>query len=205
MRKNVIKHIINILGLLLCITISFAWMLEIEVPHGRHVDFDFRDQLFVVPDDLEVTLYYEDSDGVRTDITDVYNSEGENSLLTFENFAPGDAKLFAVKLKNMSELDMNLAITFSDVFSEHDDFNKYVNIGLISTKGFSYPYIAPTIEDFFVSDRLKGSSMTLVDGVILPPNEHEVEIRFYIKLSEKATNASQNKEFRIGLINFIMA
>lgn len=205
MRKSMIKHIVNILGLLLCITISFAWMLEIEVPHGRHIDFDFRDKLFVAPDELEVTLYYEDEDGLRTDITDVYDPEGENSLLSFENFAPGDAKLFVVKLKNKSDLDMNLAISFSDVFSEHDDFNKYINIGLISSKGFTYPYIAPTIEDFFVVDRLKGTSMTLIDGVILPPNEHEVEIRFYVKLSEKATNASQNKKFKIGLINFITA
>lgn len=204
MDKNKIKHTVNIIGLLLCITLSFAWMMEIDTPVGRYVDFHFNNNVYVAPNDLDVKLFSVEN-GVETDITNLYKADGDNVFFTAQNFAPGDYKMFIIKLKNKTSLDMSMAINFSNVSADSDDFYQNINIGIASTKGFVSPYTPPTIADFYVSDRLSGSTVRFIDKLTIPPNNTEVEIKFYVMLSRSATNTVQDKEFKIGTLNFITA
>lgn len=204
MDKNKIKHVINVIGLLLCITLSFAWMMEIDTPTGRYVDFNFNNNVYIAPNDLDVKLFCVEN-GVEQDITKVYQANGESAFFTAQNFAPGDYKMFIIRLKNKTDLDMSMAINFSNISASSSDFYEYMNIGIASTKGFVSPYLPPTIEDFYVADRLSGNAISFINKLTIPPNSTEVEIKFYVMLSRKATNTVQGKEFKIGTLNFITA
>ena len=153
--------ITTILFLLLSITVSFAWMMDVIGPSGDVITFDFTDSVFVEPNNLVIDISVE-KDGEY--VSACNNTFEENSLVQFNNCAPGDILKFSVKLTNLTDLAISTSILFSDITSSNEDFYNYISIGVFSTNGFDNMYKAPEFSDFKIISKMKKDD----NGNILP-------------------------------------
>lgn len=198
MKKKILLYL-NIVTLLLLITVSFAWINEIDTKLTKFFELNYS-QLYISPTKVKVELFrYDDNDDVEiTDASGVfYNST---------NVEPGDYTLYTLKITNESNAAMNVGINFTDITGTELMY-EYINIGISYVNGFSNEFPAPPIDDFYVKDRLMEGTVPLVDSMLLPPYEtgdkNMVEIKFYIKLSHEATIDVQDATFALGTINVI--
>lgn len=210
-----VRHIVTALGLLLCITLSFAWMTELDSKYGRYINLYYNNSLYSAAVEMDARLYLltEDSDQsgnvTYEDITYRYE-DAPDAFFSTENFAPGDYKLFALKMQNKTSLPINVSVNLAKI--EGDPlFWEHVNLGLLDSTGFDGDFEAPKIEEFPMADRATaGGNVTLAD-LLLPPTEdasledNVVEIRFYVRFSHTAVNELQDKVFKIGVINVMAA
>lgn len=212
-----LRHITTIIGLLLCITLSVAWMTELDSQEGRFLYLRYDNKLYSAANELDAQLLLVETkvengatQEVLTDITNRYDDDPTAPLLSTENFAPGDYKAFALRLQNKTNASMSVAINLAKI--EGDAlFYDYMNVGISNATGFTEDCPAPMIEEFAVADRINSGAVILDNMLLLPPTEdpelkdNVVEIRFYVRFSHEATNELQNKTFKIGVINVIAA
>lgn len=208
--------ITTIISLLLCISVSFAWMLDIVGPTGKNIIFDLTDSLYVASEELNINISYEE-DGVYKEVfkyeNNVRNSENP---LKFENQEPGSTQKFSIDIKNLSNVAVNISIVFSNIFADHEAFYDYIDIGLISINGYDSYLDVPKIEELTLRDRLlnydaktfvfsstKPVSASLLNDVLIPANSEGINIKFYIRFNFNAINELQKLNFSIGKINFI--
>lgn len=201
MKKMKFLLFVNIISLILLVTVSFAWITEIENQVGRFFELKY-DSLYVSPTEVDVKLYVCE-DGSNTDITEI---DATSPVYTALNVEPGEYTLYILKLTNKADVAMNVGVNFTNI-SGSEAFYPYINIGVSYMKGFSDDFPPPPIDDFYLSQRLIDGAITLIDSMLLPPYEegdtNAVEIKFYIRLSHEATNDLQNKTFGLGTINII--
>lgn len=200
MKSKKIFIYLNIVTLLLLITVSFAWINELEMKFGKY--FELNNTMYVSPTEVEVKLYL-CQNGSNVDKTQL---NGTTPVYTATNVAPGEYTLYVLKITNKANVAMNVGVNFTNIVGS-DTFYPYINIGVSYVNGFNDNYPAPPIEDFFLNQRLVEGAATLIDSMVLPPYEtngtNAVEIKFYIRLSHEATNELQNKTFSLGTINVV--
>ena len=201
MSKNKFLLYANIVCLLLLVTVSFAWITEIETQISKYFELNYEN-LYISPTEVDVKLYV-CNNGTNTDITAI---DRTTAVYTAQNVAPGEYTLFVLKLTNKADVAMNVGVNFTNIVGS-EAFYPYINVGVSYVNGFSDEYPAPPIEDFFLDKRLKEGTASLIDDMVLPPFEENganaVEIKFYIRLSHEATNDLQNKSFSLGTINIV--
>ncbi len=211
-----VRHIATALGLLLCITLSFAWMTELdEFPSGRYLEIHYDNSLYSAAVGMDASLYVlEEQDGAAgevtyKDITKQYKSDTDE-LYSTENFAPGQYKLFALKMQNKTTLPMNVSVNLAKI--EGDPlFLEHMNLGILDSTGFTGEYEPPKVEEFPMAERANGNGAVTLANLLLPPTgdasllDNVVEIRFYVRFSHTAVNELQDKEFKIGVVNVMAA
>lgn len=208
------RHIAIVLGLLLCITLSFAWITELDAREGRYLHIQYDKSLYSAAAEMDARLYHlvepsqPDGEVTYEDITQRYE-DAPDALFSTENFAPGEYRLFALRLQNKTNTPMSISINLAKL--EGDPlFLDHMNIGVSGSAGFSDDYPAPVIEEFAMADRAsENGDVTFVEYLMLPPtedpslNDNIVEIKFYIRFSHTAVNELQDKIFKIGVINVL--
>lgn len=201
MKKMRFLLFVNIISLILLVTVSFAWITEIETQFSKYFELKYN-ELYISPTEVEVKLYVSEN-GTNRDITKL---DSTTAVYTATNVEPGEYTLFVLKLTNKSDVAMNVAVNFTNIVGS-EAFHKFINIGVSYVNGFTDQYPAPPIEDFFLDQRLTGGTVSLIDSMTLPPYEADgknmIEIKFYIRLSHEATNDLQNKSFALGTINIV--
>ena len=205
--------ITTIILLMLSITVSFAWMMDVMGPSGEIITVNFDNSIYVSPNNLKIDIAIENNG----DYIPSYSTENaENVLASFANQAPGDVIKFSVKINNMTNTPISASILFSDIVSSNDDFYNYISAGVFSTNGFDNKFKAPTFDEFIFSDRMNKdengkliindlNSITFIQELLIPPMGQEIEFKFYIRFkhSKENQNHLQNQTFTIGKINFM--
>ena len=208
--------VLTIIFLLLTITVSFAWIMEINGPSGDLVSFDYEESIFIDSNNLDITISVE-KNGTYVPL---YSSSSETNVITkFENSAPGDVYKYSLKIRNLTTNPITTSIILSDISSSIDDFYNYISIGIFSTKGFDSKYKAPALTEFSILSKLPKDSdenviikeqntITFLDNLKVPPMEDEndsIEIKFYVRFNSirDSQNYLQNQTFVIGKINFM--
>ena len=201
MKKMRFLLYVNIISLILLVTVSFAWITEIETQFSKYFELKYN-ELYISPTEVEVKLFVSEN-GTNRDITKL---DSTTAVYTATNVEPGDYSLYVLKLTNKSDVAMDVAINFTNITGS-EAFYKFINIGVSYVNGFSDQYPAPPIEDFFLNQRLIGGTASLIDSMTLPPYEsggtNAIEIKFYIRLSHETTNDLQNQLFSLGTINIV--
>ena len=201
MKNKKIWIFLNTITLLLIITVSFAWIPELDTQTGKYFELNYNN-LSISPTEVDVQLFRCEG-STNHNITQLNKT---SAVYTATNVAPGDYTLYVLKITNESDVAMNVGINFTNIGGE-TAFYEFINIGISYVSGFSDEYPAPPINDFHLDERLLEGSATLIESMLLPPYEsngtNAVEIKFYIRLSHEATNAVQGKSFSIGTINVI--
>ena len=201
MNKKKILLFINMISLLLLVTVSFAWINEINTEFSKFFELKYN-SLYISPTQVDVKLYRCENNS-NIDITQL---DKTTAVYTATNVVPGEYSLYVLKLTNKADVAMNVAVNFTNITGS-EIFYEFINIGVSYVNGFSDEYPAPPIEDFFLEDRLYDGAATLINDMLLPPYEsgdaNAVEIKFYIRLSHEATNELQSKTFSLGTINVI--
>jgi hypothetical protein len=201
MNKKKILLFINVISLLLLVTVSFAWINEINTEFSKFFELKYN-SLYISPTQVDVKLYRCENNS-NIDITQL---DKTTAVYTANNVVPGEYSLYVLKLTNKADVAMNVAVNFTNITGS-EVFYEFINIGVSYVNGFSDEYPAPPIEDFFLEDRLYDGAATLINDMMLPPHEsgdaNAVEIKFYIRLSHEATNELQSKQFSLGTINVI--
>lgn len=211
-----VRHIATALGLLLCITLSFAWMTELDSKYGRYINLYYNNSLYSAAVEMDAQLYLLTEDEGQTgavtytDITNRYE-DAPDALFSTENFAPGEYRLFAIKLQNKTTSPMSVSVNLAKIDGD-PLFWEHINVGILGSYGFSDEYPAPMIEEFPMADRSNSNGdVSLAKLLELPPLEdgktdgNVVEIRFYIRFSHTAVNELQNKVLTIGVVNVLAA
>ena len=208
--------VLTIIFILLTITVSFAWMMEINGPSGDLVSFDYNESIFIDSNDLEISISVEEN-GVYVPLYDSTNDS--NVLTTFENSAPGDVYKYSLKIRNLTTNPITTSVILSDISSTIDDFYNYISIGIFSTKGFNTKYKAPALTEYFILSKFpedsdknviieEKNSITFLEELKIPPMEdgdQPVEIKFYVRFNSirESQNQLQGHSFTIGKINFL--
>lgn len=205
--------ITTLILLLLSITVSFAWMMDIAGVGGEVIQFKFDDSIYLSPTNLQVEIFYE-KNGAYEKINS--SDQSIDSLLILENCAPGDVFKFSIKLNNLTDFEINTAVSFTDIESTNDDLYNHISIGVFSTNGFDSKYKAPEFSDFtLASNMLKDedgnlilnekNSVSFINSLKIPPMGNEVEFKFFVRFDHSKTdqNHLQNQTLTIGKINFV--
>lgn len=199
------KITVSIFTILLCVLISFAWINEIQNPHGRVLALRFNEAA-IATSELEVKLYVDVSEDEFDEITSLYDEEKAPDLESYNDFAPGSRKKFKVEIKNLSEDATTLRILLSDIVCENEELRNNIIIGTNGFNGFDANYPAPEVQNKRLSDGINDSgSFVLVDHVDLPPLDvdNTVTIYFYIMFSAAGSENLEDMTFSIGTINFL--
>ncbi len=213
-------HILNIIGLLLCITVTFSWMIELEERDGRNPMLDFFDsdgnsllsiagndieaELAVISDDVEMTIASSDESFTPPD-----DGSFTDGMFNIKNFAPGDRELFVLSVKNVADKPTIVSINFSDLDddlnAETSDGSLYNNlyIGLVAAEGFGVND-TPVFDDVSISDVYNGDTIEFLSNLTVP-GSGEIRLRFYIRFHSDAGNEFQNRDFAIRKINIVSA
>lgn len=210
--------ITSIILLLLCISVSFAWMMDVIGPSGNSLVFNLDDKVYVATDELNIDIAIEKENEFVPLYKYITGEENTNEIVKFDNTIPGDTYKFSVDIKNTSDFDVSISVLFSEIISSHQDFYEYISIGLISIDGFTNSRETPKIEEFVFKDKIenygkddyefdseKEVSIDFLNNISIPAGEDGVNIKFYIRLSVNASNELQGQTFKIGKINFISA
>ena len=202
--NNFKRLIVPVIMLFLCISLTFAWINELQNPAGRYLNFVFEDGKAVVTDtDIEVRMY-RDVTGADNfeDITEMFVSDSLKNLAVIENFAPGARQKFKVEITNTGDIPLSLQMVLSNITCESELLQKYLIVGTGGFEGFTAEYPAPALWQDTMKNCLDGESISLVDGAVVPDNA-TVTIYFYVMFSRTATEEVADCNFTIGSVNFI--
>ena len=205
--------ITTILLILMCITVSFSWMMDVIGPAGNFVKIHYDNNLYVSSNELEITMNIEENGEYIPLYHYAKNSQNSNERITFTNKGPGDTFKFELNIKNTSDLDIYTSIVFADIVADHYNFLYYTEVGLIYVKGYEKASENPAITSFMMAEKMKLKekdfdstktySVSFLENLRIPVSEEGITIKFYLRLSTEASNELQEKNFTIGSINFI--
>ncbi len=210
--------ITSIIILLLCISVSFAWMMDVIGPSGNSIVFNLDDKVYISADELNIDISIEKNNEYVPLYSYISGEENNNEIIKFDNTIPGDTYKFSVDIKNTSDFAVSISVLFSEILASHQAFYEFINIGLISVDGFTNSKETPKIEEFVFKDKIenygkqdyvfdpkKEVSIDFLNNISIPAGEDGVNIKFYIRLNVDASNELQGQTFKIGKINFISA
>ena len=95
-------HITTIIILMLAISVSFAWMVDVTAPSGHFpvLRFDEEKQLYIASNDVDIDLAVEENEEYRS----IQNSKfAAKDIYNSENLGPGSTKKFKLTIKNDQE------------------------------------------------------------------------------------------------------
>lgn len=203
--RKVKALVISILSLVLCVLITFAWINELQNPHGRVMALRLNDAS-VASSDLRVKLSVNVTEEEFEDITKLCEEVPEEDLEEYPAFAPGSRKKFKVDITNVSKSSVTLRIILSDIICEDEELRNSIIIGTNGFSGFTTDYPAPTVQNKLLSDGLNETdSFVLVENVEIPPEnlDEPVSIYFYFMFAAYGTENLEDKSFSVGTINFL--
>jgi len=203
--KNKKHIIISVFSLILCVLVSFAWINELQNPHGRVMALRFN-EASVATSELEVKLSVNVEDDNFEDITKLRDNESDSELESYGDFAPGSRKKFKVDITNLSASSVHLRVILSDIICENEELKDSIIIGTNGFDGFDSNYPAPAVQTKMLSDGINESGgFVLVDSVEIPPHnvDKPVSIYFYVIFSASGSENLENMSFSIGTINFL--
>ena len=220
-------HLTTIVILMLAISVSFAWMMDVTAPSGHYpvIRFDEDNKLYIASNDVDIDLLVEENDEYQP----LFNSKTKyeaDDLYSVSNSGPGSSKKFKLVIKNNTDAELNMSVILSEFEMNCDLFLPHVYLGVFYTKGFYDKYVPPKTQEFALNDENKATFKTtiideennvvekeivsyqLFDSFKIPGNYSTVEIGFYIRIGinidSNVVNDLQNKYLYIKKMSFII-
>lgn len=210
--KNKIQTIavLTLAILLLVISVSFAWMLQVDDSLLRYLILDYTQQngksLVVASQDIEMTILRQ----VGED-----NFGETNEELVISELIPGNAQTFRIRIKNHSQSTVNLRLSIANVSGDLVTERTEENTGtmldalFISMRGgigyIGNNLVAPSLYKRLNQDSTYNSvnntySVLLFSALEVPPTEGDgyVELNCYFYLDPEAGLEYQSKSLVIG-------
>ena len=203
--SNMKKIIISIFALIMCIVVTYAWINELQNPHGRVMALRLNDAS-IASSDLIVTLSSNVKDDIFTEITKLCEEYPEQTLEVYDNFAPGTRQKFRADITNLSKSSVNLRLFLSEIVCEDTELQENIIIGTNGFSGFTEAYPAPSVQNKRLADGMDAAaSFILIENVEIPPYnvDEPVSIYFYVMFSAAGTENLEDTSFSIGKINFL--
>ena len=198
MEMSIKKRIfLIVMSSLLLVTVSYAWINDVQQQKGRYMTFLFNEtnKGVISSGDLEVSLYY--------DTTGEDDFKPTNDVVvSFEDFAPGDRKKFRADIKNVGTTPMYLRMFFSNISCEAEAILDFVDVGTSSFANFPDSILTPALVERNLGRDMSAGSVSLVDNLEIPPDGQTVSIYFYVMFSRSATDDTSGTTFTIGSVNF---
>ena len=194
----------SIIMLVLCISISFAWMIDVTAPSGLFPNFTFDKTIYIASNDISVDLQVEDDNGYIS--LSEYEGDG---LYSVKNVGPGSITKYKMVITNNTDVEVNMSVVLSDIQATVSEFYDHTYVGVFSTNGFDFPYVAPETSDLNFKENMKINDETgtgtinFIDYFVVPGKKASVEIRFYIRIGIEAGNEIQDQDLTIKTINFL--
>jgi hypothetical protein len=189
---------------MLCVLVTFAWINELQNPHGRYLTLRMENAS-VASSDIEVKLSVNVNDDIFKDITEIRLDESTQTIETVNNFAPGSRQRFRIDITNLNDTPVILRLIMSDIVCDKQELMDNIIIGTNGFLGFTSEYPAPNVQTKVLSDGIdKSGSFILMDELVVPPNVGEpISVFFYVMFSAAGTELFENSSFSIGTINFL--
>lgn len=208
-------HLTTIIILMLAISVSFAWMMDVTSPTGYYPVLRFEDptddnpnndRIYIASSDISVDLSVESEDGY---IPIISSNNVKNDMYTSSNLGPGSVTKYQLKIKNNTNAEMNLSVIFTDILASVTEFYDSILIGTFYTEGFYGQYETPWVNECKLSENMHENgegtyTRNFIEYFKIPGNYSEVEIRFYVKIDHNGGNKLQDQNFKIGKINFVI-
>lgn len=217
MRKK--KILIAAYSVLLCVTISFAWILNPErnVSDSFFIEYggDSENSLVISPKDIEMLVYAQRSEQWRLVGSSADKNEGENLFrVESQKVIPNSSVPFRIRLKNKSEKTVKLRITLTGIVCDktllEGDIIYASAIGSMEYSKYNVNtpasvYLCLNKDGEIVStDDEKNTVMynlVLYETVEIPVTENndyvELDCYFYFD-KDRMTNVCQNKTFYVS-------
>ena len=205
-----VTYYLSLIMLILCVSVSFAWMLDIPSQIGHHPVLRFDDTISIASNDATVTVEI-DEDGKYVSLEEKTTASG---LYEVKNAAPGTVTKYRIVIKNNTDVELSMSIIFSEIKASLEEFYDHVYVGVFAADGFYFPYTSPEIKEDSIKDKLADdfvyessqteASIPFLTNFKVPDQYAEVVIRFYIRIDHEIGNEFQNQRFSIGKINFMM-
>lgn len=193
-------YLSSIISMILLISISFAWMVNVIAPSGLNPMFKFDKTLSVASTDISVDLYAEiDNDYVSFD-----DIELDNGLFATKNLGPGSIQKYKVNITNNTDVEMNMSLILSEISYSDIVLCESIYVGIFSTSGFEGYLNAPQVCEFNLSEKMENSSCILASHFTLPANYASVELRFYIRIDHNAGNEIQKQWLNVNKFSIVV-
>ena len=200
--------------LLLCVTISFAWIMFQPENLVNHVviDYDTGGELVVAPEKIVMTILMNDpTTGVMTPIgrsTDQYQDNME--LFEVQDIVPNSIVPFKIRLQNTSNEIIRLKLSIDRLVCDEkllSPVDSKVYFSAVGASSYaSYPEIAPEnlYKSLSAAQPLEDSDenayyLTIYETIYVPPTGQDsyVEIDCYFYFTKDMDNTYQNLDFRV--------
>ena len=196
--------------LLLVISVSFAWMLQVDDSLIKNLLIDYTQQngnsLVVASHDVEMSILRQVDD-------DTFGETQE--ALELSELIPGNAKSFRIRIKNHSQSTINLKLSIANILGDlvtertEDKTGTMLDVLFISMRGgigyIGNNLVVPSLYKRLNQDSTYNSlsntySVTLFSALEVPPTEGDgyVELNCYFYLDPDAGMEYQSKSLVIG-------
>ena len=200
--------------LLLCVTVSFSWIIFQEKNKVRHAIIDYNDNgsLVVAPEKIIMTVLMNDPETDRmVPIGSSTDSFTENSsLFEVENVVPNSIVPFKIRLHNTSNEIIRMKLSIDRLVCDEkllSSENSRVFFSAVGASSYSaYPEIAPDnlYTSLSAAQPVEGSSenayyLTIYETIYVPPtgDSDYVEIDCYFYFTKEMDNTFQNLNFQV--------
>ena len=210
--KNKIQTIavLTVAILLLVVSVSFAWMLQVDDSLLRYLLLDYTQQngnsLVVASHDVEMSI-------LRQIDEDTFNETQEDMVIS--ELIPGNAQTFRIRIKNHSQNTINLKLSMANVSGDlitertDDKTGTMLDALFISMRGglgyIGNNLVVPSLYKRLNQDSTYNSvsntySVVLFSALEVPPTEGDgyVELNCYFYLDPDAGMEYQSKNLVIG-------
>ena len=217
MRKK--KILIAAYSVLLCITVSFAWILNPErnVSDSFFIEYggDSANSLVVSPKDIEMLVYAQRSEQWKLVGSSSDKKDGEDLFkVDAQTIIPNSSVPFRIRLKNKSEKTVKVRITLTGIVCDKTLVDQEI-IYTSALGSIEYSkYDVKTPENVYLSLNTNGElvstddekntamyNLVLYEEVEIPvtANNDYVELDCYFYFDkDRMTNVCQNKTFYVS-------
>lgn len=198
------KRIIALIyAILLCVTVSFAWILSEKENIVKDVTIGYNDgKLVIAPTDIQGKVIISDSFGNETELTDDFEFNPTDII-------PNSIIAFSLRLRNNSYMEIPVNITFVGITAENASILDVVYFSATPSTGWKEntpPSTYINLGDAVYNEVDGTYTLTVLTTVVLRPtevlNEDDYmgyECYFYFD-GEAMTNAHQDVNLEIGTI-----
>ncbi len=203
MKKTTRKSILIIAySILLCVTISFAWILAVEpnVVQNVNINYDDDDQLIIAPSDIEGQIIVTNGNGEEVQLD-------ENFSIQSNEIIPNSVVPFKIRLRNNTELATKIDLSIVGIEVSNEKILNVVYFSATPSSGWTTNVPLSVYKQF--GDAQKGTvndrySMKVMEEITLRPtdtnNEQDcLEFSCYLYFDgETMTNEHKNITLSLG-------